>query len=52
MKKETTVTKGKSPVITDNRLAKQNDVILFPRKVEEAKRRIVKYGLPDAVKKN
>lgn len=50
MEKETTTIEKKSSA-TDKKLGVQNDDILFPRKVEEAKQRIAKYGLPDIAKK-
>ncbi|MCY7293060.1 MAG: hypothetical protein LH615_12845 [Ferruginibacter sp.] len=33
-------------VIIDKRLNKLNEIILFPRKVENAKKIIAKFGLP------
>jgi len=39
-------------VTIDPRLDQYNNVILFPKKVEEAKKTITRVGLPGAVKKN
>ena len=52
MKKESATVQKKISVKIDKRLDKYDDVVLFPRKVEEAKRNIAKYGLPDVVKNN